>query len=144
MALHCPDSMTAIAGFYNEMTPAKLDRLGDLYGPGVSFSDPIQEAKGLPQLKEVLAGRFRKLEAVAIKVLDAHGDERTGFLLWSMSYRNRGEEHVIHGCSHFRFAQDGRISEQKDLWDASNVLYPDIPVLGWVMGKIKSRARIPV
>lgn len=140
MPLHCPDSMTAIAGFFNEMTPAKLDRLGDLYGPAVTFSDPIQEALGLPQLKEVLAGRFRKLPDVAVRVSDAHGDDHTGFLLWTVSYRYRGVEHIIHGTSHFRFAPDGRISEQKDLWDPTAVLYGDVPVLGWMLRKIKSRA----
>ena len=77
MALHCPDSMTAVADFYNEMTPAKLDRLGDIYGPGVEFHDPIHNASGLSQLREVLIYRFHHMAAVTVKVVDAHGDDRT-------------------------------------------------------------------
>jgi hypothetical protein len=43
--------------------------------------------------------------------------------------------------SHFRFAPDGRICEQRDQWDASFVLYGEHPVLGWLMQKIKRRAQ---
>lgn len=139
MALHCPDSLSAVADFFNQMTPAKLERLGDVYGPGIEFHDPIHDALGLTQLRDVLANRFRKMEAVTFKVMDAHGDERTGFLLWTATYQLRGHGHVIHGTSHFKFAHDGRISAQRDHWDASFVLYGSLPVLGWLMGFIKQR-----
>ncbi len=139
MALHCPDSLSAVADFFNQMTPEKLERLGDIYGPGVEFHDPIHDAIGLLQLRDVLSNRFRKMEAVTFKVVDAHGDDRTGFLLWSVIYQHRGSERVIHGTSHFKFAHDGRISAQRDHWDASFVLYGALPVLGWLMRFIRQR-----
>ncbi len=141
MALHCPDSMTAAADFFNEMTPAKLERLGDIYGPGIEFHDPIHDARGLSQLRDVLSNRFQKMAAVSVKVEDAHGDDRTGFLLWSMTYQSDGNPQVIHGTSHFKFANDGRISKQRDHWDASFVLYGRLPLLGWLMGIIRRRAQ---
>lgn len=142
MALHCPDTMTAVADLFMEMTPAKLERLGDIYGPGVAFHDPIHEARGLPQLREVFSQWLKKMPRIAFKILDAHGDDRTGFLLWTMNYRRHGAERVIHGMSHFRFAPDGRICEQRDQWDASFVLYGEQPILGWLMQKIKRRAQL--
>ena len=142
MALHCPDSMTAVVDFFNEMTPAKLERLGDIYGPGVAFQDPIHDARGLPQLRDVLANRFQKMASVRVQVVDAHGDDRTGFLLWTVTYQHRGNGRLIHGTSHFKFANDGRISEQRDHWDASLAVYGELPVLGWLMQIIKRRARI--
>ncbi|MES2921881.1 MAG: nuclear transport factor 2 family protein [Verrucomicrobiota bacterium] len=142
MALHCPDSMSAVADFFNEMTPAKLERLGDIYGPGVEFHDPVHDAVGLSQLRDVLAHRFKEMTSARVKVMDAHGDDRTGFLLWTLTYQHLGAERVIHGTSHFKFAHDGRISAQRDHWDASFVLYGELPVLGWVMRIIKRRAQI--
>lgn len=142
MALHCPDSMTAVAGLFNEMTPAKLERLGDIYGPGIEFHDPIHDARGLAELRGVLANRFRKMEDISFVVLDAHGDDRTGFLQWRVNYQHDGGDRMIHGASHFKFANDGRISEQRDYWDASPVIYGDVPVLGWLMQFIKRRARL--
>ena len=78
---------------------------------------------------------------ISFKVLDAHGDDRTGFILWTMIYQQRGAEQVIHGMSHFRFAHDGRIREQRDQWDASFVLYGEHPLFGWLMQKVKDRAQ---
>lgn len=142
MALHCPDSLSAVADFFNEMTPAKLERLGDIYGPGVEFHDPIDDAIGLSQLRDVLSNRFKEVTSARVKVMDAHGDDRTGFLLWTLTYQHGGNERVIHGTSHFKFANDGRISAQRDHWDASFVLYGELPGLGWLMRIIKRRARI--
>ncbi len=142
MALHCPDSMTAVAGFFNDMTPTKLERLGDIYGPGVEFHDPVHDASGLGELRDVLTHRFRKMNGVSIKVLDAHGDDHTGFLLWIVRYMHDESDRVIQGTSHFKFANDGRICEQRDHWDASFVLYGDNPVLGWLMRIIKRRTQI--
>jgi steroid Delta-isomerase len=142
MALHCPDSMTAVAGLYNNMTPAKLEQLGDIYGPGVEFRDPIHDATGLAQLRNVLAVRFKQLAGASVNVVDAHGDDRTGFLLWSVKYHHRGESREIHGTSHFKFANDGRISEQRDHWDASFVVYGELPVLGWLMKMVKRKAQV--
>ena len=91
MALHCPDSMSAVADLFTTMTPAKLERLGDVYGPGIAFHDPIHDARGLPQLRDVLSNRFKKMAGISFKSLDAHGDDRTGFLLWIVNYQHRGE-----------------------------------------------------
>lgn len=134
--------MTAVADFFNEMTPAKLARLGDIYGPGVTLYDPVHEARGLEQLREVLSNRFKKMDSVAINVMDAHGDDHTGFLLWTVKYQHQGVDRLIHGTSHFRFAADGRIAAQRDHWDASFALYGEYPMLGWLMKIIKRRVQL--
>ena len=133
--------MTAVVDLFMEMSAAKLERLGDVYSPGIVFYDPIHEARGLAQLREVLSKWFKKMPKISFKVLDAHGDDRTGFILWTMIYQQRGAEQVIHGMSHFRFAHDGRIREQRDQWDASFVLYGEHPLFGWLMQKVKDRAQ---
>ena len=69
MALHCPDSMSAVADFFNKMTPSKLERLGDIYGPGVVFHDPIHDALGLSQLREVFANRLGELDGHGVSNL---------------------------------------------------------------------------
>lgn len=141
MNLHCPDTMAAVADLFVEMSPGKLERLGDIYSPGIAFYDPIHEVCGLTQLRVVLSKWFQKMPRISFKVLDAHADDRTGFFLWTMRYPQNGIERVIHGMSHFRFAPDGRICEQRDQWDPSFVLYGEHPVLGWLMQKIKRRAQ---
>lgn len=143
MALHCPDSMTAVVRLFNDLTPAKLDCLGDIYSPGIFFRDPVFEVRGLTLLRGVLSRRLEKIGGISVKLLDAHGDDHTGFLLWIMKYQHRGETHEIRGTSHFKFAADGRISEQQDHWDASFPIYGEYPPLGWLMRQIKQRVQLP-
>lgn len=137
MALHCPDSLTPVAGFFNALSPAKLETLGDVYCPGVEFHDPLHHTRGLVELRRVYEQLFQQLKDLAVTVVDAHGDERTGFLLWKMTYKFRSSERVITGTSHFKFAADGRVAAQTDHWDASFPVYGEFPVVGLAMRGIK-------
>ncbi|MEI8038299.1 MAG: nuclear transport factor 2 family protein [Verrucomicrobiota bacterium] len=137
MALHSPDSLAPMAGFLNGLTLAKLEHLGDIYSPGVEFHDPVHHTRGLPALRQVYQQLFQQLSEVSVTVSDAHGDERTGFLLWTLRYQLRGEPRAITGTSHLQFAPDGRVAEQHDHWDASFQTQQELPLLGWAMRGIK-------
>lgn len=137
MALHCPDSLTAIAGFFNGLSPGKLDSLGDIYSPGIEFNDPLHQTHGLTALRQVFEHLFQQLKDLSVIVQDAHGDERTGFLLWEMSYELRGARRTIQGMTHVRFAPDGRVCAQTDHWDASFPVYGEFPLLGLTLRGIK-------
>lgn len=142
MALHCPHSMATMAGFFNGLTPQKLDSLGDVYSPGVEFQDPLHKTRGLPALREIYQRLFKQLEDVSVTVSDIHGDDSTGFLLWTMRYKLRGNERVINGTSHLKFAADGRVAAQHDYWDASFPVYGESPLIGWAMRRIKRQSGI--
>lgn len=137
MALHCPVSMSPIAGFFNGLALAKLEHLGDIYSPGVEFHSPIHQTRGLAALRQVYEQLFQQLQDVSVIVTDAHGDERTGFLLWELCYQIRGKEQIITGTSHLKFAPDGRVAVQLDHWDASFQTNDEFPLLGWAMRGIK-------
>ncbi|MBC7980864.1 MAG: nuclear transport factor 2 family protein [Armatimonadetes bacterium] len=142
MALHCPDSLSSIAVFFSEISSPKLDVLGDVYSPSIKFRDPINEASGLSQLREVYARLLEQLQDVKIVVEDAQGDETSGFLLWRMTYTFREALHEIRGTSHLKFAADGRVSRQNDYWDASWPVYGRVPLLGWVMRKVEGLIKV--
>lgn len=142
MALHCPHSMTAMAGFFNGLSLAKLEDLADVYSPGVEFQDPLHKTRGLPALCRIYEQLFQQLSEVKVTVSDIHGDDRTGFLLWSMHYLLRGKQRVITGTSHLSFAADGRVASQHDFWDASFPIYGESTLLGWAMRRIKRQTSI--
>jgi steroid Delta-isomerase len=137
MTLHCPEPLTPLARFFNGISMEKLDSLGDIYSPAVEFRDPLHQTRGLAALRGVFEHMFKQLKNVTVTVTDAHGDERTAFLLWTMSYDLRGRERVITGTSHVKFAADGRVASQNDHWDASFPVYGEFPLIGWSMRGIK-------
>lgn len=137
MALHCPDSMTAVAGFFNGLSLGKLANLGDIYSPAVEFEDPIHQVRGMAALRAIYEDLFEKKSHVSMTVTDAHGDERTGFLLWTLRYEFRGKERIINGTSHLKFAQDGRVGAQRDHWDASFAIDDEFPLIGQAIRGIR-------
>ena len=134
--------MTSMAEFFNNLSLEKLDHLGDVYSPGVEFQDPLHQTRGLPALRKIYEQLLKQLHDVTVTVSDIHGDENTGFLLWTMRYKRRGKENVITGTSHLRFAADGRVATQHDHWDASLPVYGESPLIGWAMRRIKKQTGI--
>jgi hypothetical protein len=126
-----------MAGFLNGLSMEKLDHLGDIYSPAVEFQDPLHQIRGLTELRRAYEHFFHQLKDLAVTVADAHGDERTGFLLWTLNYQFRGKPRVITGTSHLQFAPDGRVALQRDHWDASFPVYGEFPLIGWAMRGIK-------
>ena len=139
MAIHCPHALAPMVGFLDGLSLAQLEHLGDVYSPAVEFQDPLHQARGIAALRRVYENLFQQLANVAVAVTDAHGDERTGFLLWTMTYQLRGRQRIITGTSHLQFAADGRVMMERDFWDASGPVYGEVPLLGWVLRHIKRR-----
>jgi steroid delta-isomerase len=52
---------------------------------------------------------------------------------------NRGVPVRIPGVSHFRFDARGRVLVQRDFWNTGSGLYERIPVLGWLIRRVRSR-----
>ena len=50
------------------------------------------------------------------------------------------EEQCIRGGSHLVLADDGRIADHRDYWDAAEELYEKLPVVGGLMRWLKKRA----
>lgn len=134
--------MSPLAGFLNGLTPERLGTLGDIYSPGIEFRNPLHQIRGLAELRRVYEHLFQQFAQLSVTVTDVHGDERTGFLLWTMDYRSSGSDHSLTGTSHIRFAPDGRVAAQTDHWDASFPIYGAYPLVGWAMRNIK-RALAP-
>ena len=133
MTLHCPDSLAAITGFLNGLSCERLDTLGDVYSPGVEFKDPLHETRGIGALRKAYERVFQQLNNLSVTVTDSHGDDRTGFLLWTMNYQIRGKARGITGASHLKFAPDGRVAVQHDYWDASFPVFGEFPLIGCAM-----------
>lgn len=137
MPLHCAESLATMARFFDGLSLEKLEMLGDVYSPGIEYQDPLHHTRGIAALRRVYEQLFQQLADISIQVVDTHGDESTGFLLWKMKYRFRGADHTITGTSHLKFAPDGRVAVQSDFWDASFPVYGQFPLLGLAMRGIR-------
>lgn len=137
------DSAQGVVDFFQELTPASIATMGQVYTVDAFFKDPFNEVSGLADIQAIFEHMFANLDAPRFVVTEQITQGTQCFLVWDFHFRLRGKpaELTIRGGSHLRFAADGRVSYHRDYWDAAEELYEKLPLVGGVMRWLKRRAR---
>jgi ketosteroid isomerase-like protein len=141
---HREPQVARVVAFFEQLTPADLARLGELYAADARFKDPFNEVQGLPAIEAVFAHMYRALEAPRFVIRDVAAEGERCFLAWEFLFRfkrfARDKEQVVRGASMLVFGPDGRIALHRDYWDAAEELYEKLPAVGALMRWLKRRA----
>lgn len=131
--------------FFEQLTPGRLNDFSTVMTEDVHFTDPFNDVTGLEAIRKIFRHMFDNLEEPRFKVKRAalaEGDPSRALLSWEMSATLNGKPYGIVGMSDIAFAEDGRVREHIDHWDASTQFYSRIPVIGWLLGLIQARLRV--
>ena len=96
------------------------------------------------QMRSYLKHSAEAVESCVVEVKETLSNE-TGdyYLRWVMTIRfkrfKKGQDTQTIGISHVRFNPDGLVCFHQDYWDSTAGIFEHIPVLGWMIGKIKAR-----
>ncbi len=136
-------ALDAYAGFYESMTRDSLPELAALLAPDVRFKDPFNDVRGADAMLRVLAMMYEH-GTPRFEVLDRATGERAGYLLWRYVSQpaDGGAALTIDGMSEIRFDDAGRVLEHIDHWDAASQFYERLPVIGWLIRRVKRRLRV--
>ena len=139
------DPRTAkVVQFYEHMTPSSLTELPGIYAEQATFKDPFNEVRGLPAIHTVFSHMFETLTRPRFVVLNTmtQGDE--AWITWNFLIQRPQGEWSIHGATHLRYAEDGRIKQHRDYWDPAQELYARLPILGplvrWLTRRLSASA----
>jgi len=137
----------ALARYYEQLQADDLDRLSAFYSEDARFKDPFNEVIGIAPIRAIFEHMFRVLEAPRFVVLETVQQGAAAFLVWDFHYTvhvlGRPRRGRIHGATHLRFADDGRVLLHRDYWDAAEELYEQLPLLGTVLRRLKRRLAAP-
>jgi steroid delta-isomerase len=128
-------------GFFEGLEQADLAGIGEVYTDDIHFVDPFSDFHGLQTLTGIFEAMFTKMQDYQL-VVHEYGmiGPDTGFVRWTMSgyVKQLGKEKwVVDGGSLVRFAEDGRVREHIDYWDAASQMYERLPIIGWILRKIR-------
>jgi steroid delta-isomerase len=135
-------TVDALIAFFEQLSPATVDRFADYYAADACFKDPFNDVCGLQPIQHIFAHMFTQLVeprfVVLERVVDAHG----ALLVWELHYRIEGwwakaGTQVIRGASHLQFNADGKVVRHRDYWDAAEELYAKLPGIGWLMRRLR-------
>ena len=128
---------------FEQLQPADVERLVDIYADTARFKDPFNEVQGVAAIQQIFRHMFVALDGPRFVIRDVVVDGDQCFLSWDFLFRMRRFRHdpqCIRGGSHLRLAADGRITEHRDYWDAAEELYEKLPAIGTLMRWLKGRA----
>lgn len=142
MITHGDPAMARLIDFYTTIDPSTLRQLGRVYAPEASFKDPFNDVQGIDAIERVFARMFEGLTDVRFEFMTATRERDDGFLVWDMTFRLRSSPHTtrrIHGASHVRFDDAGKVLRHRDYWDVGEEVYEKIPVLGAIVRFVRRR-----
>lgn len=136
------DFLRQFAHGFATLDKNNLERLGELYSDDVLFSDPLHEVRGLADMQAYFAELYANISELRFDFYgfdEVHAGE--GYLRWTMSYRHprlaKGRLIRVEGCSHLLW--HSKVYRHRDYFDAGNLLYEHLPLLGSAIRWLKRR-----
>ena len=142
-----PPELERVVRFYESLGPTDVARLGELYADDAWFKDPFNEVRGVAAIARIFEHMFEQVDAPRFVVQETVSQGHAAMLVWDFHFAFRrplpAGARCIRGCSHLRFAADGRVVSHRDYWDAAEELYGQLPALGVLMRWLRRRGGVP-
>lgn len=134
---------TDIAKWFQTMTPATLDTIGDIYAADSVFIDPFNHLEGLTAVRAVYKHMFDTLAQPRFVVTQIVSEGRVGFMTWDFLFETRGQAMQISGSTQFELNDVGLIILHRDYWDVAQQVYEKIPLLGSMLRLLRRKLSLP-
>ncbi|TCP05025.1 nuclear transport factor 2 family protein [Caldimonas thermodepolymerans] len=129
--------------YFESLSPAALERLGEIYAADCRFKDPFNEVRGLDAVRRIYAHMYATLDEPRFCITRAVVQGSHCVLTWTFQFRfrRRGEEQSVRGSSHLVLDAEGRITDHEDYWDAAGQFYEKLPLVGNLMRWLRRKVQ---
>jgi len=137
------EHLQQVVDLFNHLSEADTQDLSKFYHAQAWFKDPFNEVTGITAIEAIFQRMYQQVHAPRFEVRDQVLQDAQAFLVWDFHFglkRKPAQLIRIHGSSHLRFAEDGRVIYHRDYWDVAEELYEKLPVLGSLMRFLKRQA----
>jgi limonene-1,2-epoxide hydrolase len=119
------------------------DKVREVYAKDVYFNDTLKEICGIDALEPYLLESADAVESCTVDVEDVAVSNGNYYFRWTMDIRfksiKKGQLTQSIGVSHIRFNTEGKICLHQDYWDSTSGFFQHVPVVGYLIRKIKAR-----
>ena len=155
-------ALVRVCRLYEKLDKTSTELLKSVYSDDVVFRDPLHEVQGLEALNQYFSGLYTNVSSIDFVFHHPLGPTRPepaatsheaqdtwesaeqglAWLSWTMTYRhprlNGGSDIVVEGASRLEF-RHGKVCRHRDFFDAGELLYEQVPLLGKVIRLLKRR-----
>jgi len=139
------DVITRFRHTYRDLCQVEPDALNKLYTDDVVFIDPITTHRGLPQVQEYFSNLLVHANSCEFDISDileckSKTSQITHVANWTMTLVLKQKNKIItlDGTTQLSVKND-LIVYHKDYYDVGEMVYEHIPLLGFVIKRIKRK-----
>jgi steroid delta-isomerase len=125
--------------YLESLSPDSLSDLTSYVADDIHFKDPFNDVRGLDAMASVFQHMFENVQNIRFNVQDMLAKEQVCFMAWRFEGEINGKLWAFNGTSVIRFADDGRVEEHIDHWDAGRDFYERLPFIGWLIAFLRRR-----
>ena len=141
-----PNEVEAIerfVAFYREYKPEIVRaKVRDLYAEDAFFRDPFAEVEGIDAIEAYFVRGAENADVVRFEIASVAESGGNYYFRWIMKYQATRDDSApmneAVGMSHVRFDPKGKVVFQQDYWDPARGIYEKVPLLGWVLYRIRA------
>jgi len=130
---------------FNNLRADNLEILDQFYDTDVKFVDPLGTHNGLDSVKSYYGNLYKSVKTIEFIFTDEVSSGNTHAMMWTMKMTtknlNDGKEMILKGNSHIVFNEQGLVTYHRDYFDMGEFIYEYIPVVGWIIKKIKAKLK---
>ncbi len=129
-----------IADWFESLSPESLATIDSVYDSQSLFRDPFNDVVGIDKIKAIYQHMFDALQTPRFKVTRIVEQGAESFMVWDFTFGLIGNHYRISGCTHFVLDPDTqRVTVHRDYWDAAQELYEKLPLLGWLLRRLRNK-----
>lgn len=133
---------TKIINFYEKMKPGDISRLSEIYEEDAFFKDPFNELKSLRDISRIFEEMFNELDDPYFVFIDKVSQNHQIFLTWDFVFTKSGRNFKIHGSSHLKLSDNGKITYHRDYWDVGEELLLKLPIIKTLYGALRKKLSV--
>ncbi|MBE0484856.1 nuclear transport factor 2 family protein [Marinobacter sp.] len=138
-----PLVLERFCSLFNQLDKGNLSKLQEVYGEDIQFRDPFGEVNGLDELTHYFAGAYGNVIRCQFRFGSSVVQRGWCTIPWVMELQHKrikgGKTVEVEGISHLEI-RDGRVRYHRDYFDAGQLLYENLPVVGGVIRWVKEQA----
>ena len=139
-----PSVIRRFVEYYAGLDAQPPAALAALYHPDATLSDPFGQHQGLFAIQRYFTHLLANVEQCRFTIDTPLCDGQRFAVTWTMHWSHPrlagGKALQLAGCSVVT-VEDERIIYQRDYYDAGEMIYEHLPLLGWAVRGVKRRVR---
>ncbi len=125
--------------YFSPIDFTKQSVLNEIYSDNIVFKDPIHETHGIESLKSYFQKLNENLIEGSFNFTDESIVDNKAFLSWEMNLRLKRTKKTVKATGISVLIIEDKIISQRDYFDAGELFYENIPVLGGIIRSIKKK-----